>query len=50
MNCRSPILGRENSTQGIAEPQMSNEPGLIEVPVGDMVSPWEFIIREPLFA
>ena len=26
-----------------------DEPGLIEVPVGDMVSPWEFIIREPLF-
>ncbi|MDE0366709.1 MAG: thiamine pyrophosphate-binding protein [Gammaproteobacteria bacterium] len=27
-----------------------DEPGLIEVPVGDMASPWEFIIREPLFA
>lgn len=26
-----------------------DEPGLIEVPVGDMVSPWQFIIREPLF-
>ena len=27
-----------------------DEPGLIEVPVGDMASPWEFIIRERLFA
>ena len=27
-----------------------DEPGLIEVPVGDMASPWQFIIREPLFA
>ena len=27
-----------------------DEPGLIEVPVGDMASPWDFIIREPLFA
>ena len=27
-----------------------DEPGLIEVPVGDMASPWKFIIREPLFA
>ena len=27
-----------------------DEPGLIEVPVGDMASPWRFIIREPLFA
>ncbi len=26
-----------------------DEPALIEVPVGDMVSPWPFIIREPLF-
>ena len=27
-----------------------DEPGLIEVPVGDMASPWQFIIRERLFA
>ena len=27
-----------------------DEPGLIEVPVGDMASPWQFIIREPLFS
>ncbi len=26
-----------------------NEPALIEVPVGDMASPWPFIIRKPLF-
>ena len=27
-----------------------DEPALIEVSVGDMVSPWPFIIREPLFS
>ncbi|MXW49360.1 MAG: hypothetical protein F4X81_02015 [Gammaproteobacteria bacterium] len=27
-----------------------DEPALIEVPVGDMASPWPFIIRKPLFA
>ena len=27
-----------------------NEPALIEVPVGDMASPWPFIIRKPLFS
>ena len=27
-----------------------DEPGLIEVPVGDMAFPWEFIIRELLFS
>ena len=29
---------------------LRDEPALIEVSVGDMVSPWPFIIREPLFS